>query len=177
MESDSIGPTPAGERTSGLRRLSHRHGRRGTTVTEITTYDLPTWAPLPARADPVFDELAHRTARELQSTRALVVLVSKSGQVYPGAFGLPEPWNTRRSMPLSHSLSLPVAGDGRPMVVRDTGQDAALRDRFAVREMKVVAFAAMPLQDVHGRPIGVLSVSDDRPRDWTPQELTALRRL
>jgi GAF domain-containing protein len=41
----------------------------------------------------------------------------------------------------------------------------------------VVAYAAVPLTDVHGRPIGVLSVSDDQPRNWTAAELDCLHRL
>jgi GAF domain-containing protein len=105
------------------------------------------------------------------------VLVSKSGQVYPGAHGLPEPWETRRSMPLSHSLGLRVVAGDRPLVLRDAREDPVLRTSPAVVEMQVVAYAAVPLPDVHGRPIGVLSVSDDRPRDWTQRELAALHRL
>jgi GAF domain-containing protein len=80
-------------------------------------------------------------------------------------------------MPLTHSLSLGVAGDGRPMVVRDAREVPELRDRFAVQDLAVVGFAAMPLADGDGRPVGVLSVGDDRPRDWTDEELSALRRL
>ncbi|MCW2574870.1 MAG: hypothetical protein JWR66_900 [Modestobacter sp.] len=144
---------------------------------ETTAYELPTWAALPARADPGFDELARRVAAELRTPRALVVLISKGGQVYPGAFGLPEPWESRRSMPLTHSMGLRVAASGRPLVLRDAREDPELGNRPAVLELAVVAYAAMPLEDVHGRPIGVLSVSDDRPRDWTAPELAALRRL
>ena len=125
----------------------------------------------------MFDDLARRAAAELRVARALVVLISKGGQVYPGAFGLPEPWASRRSMPLTHSLSLPVAATGRPLVVRDAREDPDLAGRHAVRELAVVAFAAMPLEDGRGRPIGVLSVSDDRPRDWAPAELAVLHRL
>jgi GAF domain-containing protein len=142
-----------------------------------TAYELPTWAALPARADPGFDELARRVAAELHVPRALVVLISKGGQVYPGAFGLPEPWETRRSMPLRHSMSLRVAESGTPLVLRDAREDPELGGRPAVLEMAVVAYAAVPVEDVHGQPIGVLSVSDSRPRDWTPAELAALRRL
>jgi GAF domain-containing protein len=145
-------------------------------ATVSTGYELPTWAPLPARPDAGFDELARRVAVELDVPRALVVLVSKSGQVYPGAYGLAEPWETRRSMPLTHSMSLRVAADGQPLVVRDAREDPELRSRVAVTDLGVVAYAAMPLTDVHGRPMGVLSVSDDRPRNWTPTELAALRR-
>jgi GAF domain-containing protein len=147
------------------------------TATESTAYELPTWAPLPARPDAGFDELARRVAAELQVPRALVVLVSKSGQVYPGAYGLPEPWASRRSMPLTHSMSLRVAATGTPLVLRDARQDPELGVRPAVLDLEVVGYAAVPLQDVHGRPIGALSVSDERPRDWTPAELATLHRL
>jgi GAF domain-containing protein len=144
---------------------------------ESTGHELPTWAPLPARADEVFDELAARVCAELRVQRALVVLVSKSGQVYPGAHGLPEPWETRRSMPLSHSMSLRVVSTGRPLVLSDAREDAELRDSPGVVDMQIVAYAAMPLTDVHGRPIGVLSVSDQEPRDWSQGELTTLHGL
>jgi GAF domain-containing protein len=160
------------------RRLSHPHDTgSGATATESTGYELPTWASLPARADARFDELARRVADELRVPRALVVLVSKGGQVYPGAFGLPEPWDSRRSMPLTHSMSLGVFATGTPLVSRDAREDPELNARFPVREQNVVGYAAMPLADVHGRPIGALSVSDTRPRDWTPTELAALHRL
>jgi GAF domain-containing protein len=97
--------------------------------------------------------------------------------VYPGAFGLPEPWESRRSMPLTYSMSLRVATTGTPLVLRDARQDPELRLRPAVTQLAVVGYAAVPLLDVHGRPIGVLSVSDDRPRNWTPAELATLHQL
>jgi GAF domain-containing protein len=170
--------TPTGERRSGPRRPSAGTTiEDGGTATESPAYELPTWAPLPARPDAGFDELARRVAAELHVSRALVVLTSKSGQVYPGAFGLPEPWESRRSMPLTHSMSLRVAATGTPLVLCDARDDPELRFRPAVRDLEVVGYAAMPLQDVHGRPIGALSVSDDRPRNWTPAELATLHRL
>ena len=142
-----------------------------------TAYELPTWAALPARPDEGFDRLARTVAEQLSVPRALVVLVSKGGQVFPGAHGLPEPWATRRSMPLSHSLSQRVAATGRPLVLRDARQDPELRHGPAVREIGVVAYAGVPLWDVHGRPTGVLCAIDLAPRDWTAEELTTLRAL
>jgi GAF domain-containing protein len=97
--------------------------------------------------------------------------------VYPGAYGLPEPWETRRSMPLTHSMSLRVAATGAPLVVRDAREDLDLCTRPPVQELAVVAYAAMPLTDVHGRTIGALSVSDEQPRDWTTAELGDLHEL
>src|SRR3954454_23417168 len=80
-------------------------------------------------------------------------------------------------MPLTHSLSLRGAATGVPLVLRDAREDPDLRARPPVLELAVVAYAAVPLTDVHGRPIGVLSVSDEQPRDWTAAELDCLHRL
>jgi GAF domain-containing protein len=142
-----------------------------------TDYDLPTWAPLPALADEGFDRLAAAVARELGVDRCLVVLVSKAGQVIPGAFGLPEPWATRRSMPLSHSLSQRVTSTGEPLVLRDAREDPVTADSPSVQELGVVGYAGMPLWDAQRRPIGVLVACDLQPRDWTAAELDTLRRL
>ncbi|WP_164702776.1 GAF domain-containing protein [Modestobacter sp. KNN46-3] len=140
-------------------------------------YQLPTWAVLPARADATFDRLARSAAEALRAPRALVVLVSKAGQVFPGAFGLPEPWASRRSMPLSHSMSKWVATSGSPLALRDAREHAEFATGPSVQELDAVAYAGMPLWGVHGQPIGVLCVIDTSPRDWTEPELAALHRM
>ncbi|MCZ2810866.1 MULTISPECIES: GAF domain-containing protein [unclassified Modestobacter] len=140
-------------------------------------YALPTWAVLPALADAALDRVARSVAEELAAPRALVVLVSKAGQVFPGAFGLPEPWASRRSMPLSHSMSRWVATSGSHLALRDAREHPEFATGPSVRELSAVAYAGMPLWDVHDQPIGVLCVIDTRPRDWTEQELDTLRRM
>ncbi len=132
---------------------------------------------LPARPDPVFDRLAATLAAQVRAPRAFVVLVSKGGQVFPGAFGLPEPWNSQRSTPLSESLSLPVVRTGNPLVIRDIRNAPAAADSAAVQALNVVAYTGTPLVDAHGHPIGVLCAIDVRPRTWTARELTVLNRL
>jgi hypothetical protein len=140
-------------------------------------FELPTWSALPARPDEDFDRMARVLADRLSVPRALVVLVSKGGQVFPGAVGMPEPWNTRRSMPLSHSLSQAVVTSGDIMVICDAREDPAVRESPAVHEVGLVAYAGAPLVDVQGRPIGVLVAGDVQPRDWTPTEVGELVRL
>lgn len=140
-------------------------------------FELPTWSALPARPDPDFDRLAAVLAERLSVPRAMVVLVSKGGQVFPGAVGLGEPWNTRRSMPLSHSLSQEVVVSGDVLLLRDARSEPRVQDLIAVREQGVVAYAGAPLVDVAGRPIGVLVAGDDQPRDWTPADVDALVAL
>ena len=140
-------------------------------------FELPTWSALPARPDEDFDRMARVLADRLSVPRALVVLVSKGGQVFPGAVGLPEPWNTRRSMPLSHSLSQAVVTSGDILLIPDARADASVRESPAVQEVGLVAYAGAPLVDVQGRPIGVLVAGDDRPHDWSAAEIGELVRL
>ena len=142
-----------------------------------TAYELPTWAALPARADEGLDRLARTVAEQLAVPRALVVLVSKGGQVFPGAYGLGEPWATRRSMPLRHSLSQRVAASGVPLVLTDARADTELGCGPAVREMGVVGYAGVPVWDALGRPAGVLCAIDTEPRAWTEAEVATLQRL
>jgi GAF domain-containing protein len=140
-------------------------------------FELPTWSALPARPDEDFDRLAAQLAERLSVSRAFVVLVSKGGQVFPGAVGLAEPWNTRRSMPLSHSLSQEVVHSGDVLLVPDAREHPRLRETIAVREQGVVAYAGAPLVDVQGRPIGVLVAGDAQPRDWSATDLDVLVAL
>nr|WP_279590955.1 GAF domain-containing protein [Modestobacter marinus] len=132
---------------------------------------------MPARADAAFDRLARSAAEALRTPRALVVLVSKGGQVFPGAHGLPEPWASRRSMPLSHSISKSVATSGSPLALRDAREHTEFATGPSVQELHAVAYAGVPLWGVHGEPIGVLSVIDTAPRDWTDAELSTLHRM
>jgi hypothetical protein len=137
-------------------------------------FELPTWAALPARPNEAFDALARTVAGTLSVPVALVVLVSKGGQVFPGAVGLPPEMEARRSGPLNQSLSRQVAATGRPLVVPDALADPDLRDHHTVRGMGVRAYAGVPLFDVQGQPLGVLCAADTNPREWSPRDLQVL---
>jgi hypothetical protein len=140
-------------------------------------FELPTWAALPARPHPAFDRLAQAVAEQLCVPIALISLVSKGGQVFPGAVGLPAPWSTRRSWPLSYSLSQHVTTTGRSMIVDDARLDPVLCGNGAVRDLGIVAFAGVPLLDAQGRPLGALSASDRVARHWLPADVEVLERL
>jgi hypothetical protein len=140
-------------------------------------FELPTWAALPARPNHVFDALARTVAETLSVPIALVVLVSKGGQVFPGAVGLPPEMDARRSGPLSQSLSRQVAGTGRPLVVPDALADPVLRHHYTVQALGMRAYAGVPLLDVQRHPLGVLCAMDTQARSWSPRELQVLGRV
>ena len=63
--------------------------------------------------DPDMEFFASWVGRALDVPVALVSLVHADQQVFPGMVGLPEPWATKRSTPLRHSLCRYVAQSNR----------------------------------------------------------------
>ncbi|MEJ2888336.1 GAF domain-containing SpoIIE family protein phosphatase [Actinomycetospora aeridis] len=132
---------------------------------------------LGAESDPEMDWFGERVRRWLGVPVALVSLVRADEQVFPGAAGLGEPYATSRRTPLTHSFCQHVVASAQPLVVRDARSDPRVAENLAVRDLAVVAYAGMPLTDGSGRVLGSLCAIDDQPRDWSEQELEALRDL
>src|SRR3954447_4112722 len=89
-----------------------------------TLSPLPLITPLPAASDPAFERFVRLVRRQLGVPVALVSLVDQEQQVFPGAAGLPEPWQTTRRTPLSHSFCQHVVAAERPLVIEDARSDA-----------------------------------------------------
>ena len=138
---------------------------------------LPSEVPSPDRPDEVFDRYARLVRATLGVPVGLVSLVSTEGQVFPGADGLPAPWQQARCAGLSHSFCQYVVAHDAPLVVRDARQDPVLADNPAIDDLGVIAYAGFPLHDPDGVPVGSLCAIDTQPRDWTRHELDVLADL
>jgi GAF domain-containing protein len=134
-------------------------------------------AGLTAAADARMESIAERVRRWVGVPVALVSLVQPDRQVFPGLAGLPEPWASMRSTPLTHSFCQHVVTFGEPLVVPDARHHPLVRDNLAVTDLGVVAYAGMPLTDEAGNVLGSLCAIDDTPRRWTDAEQDALRDL
>jgi hypothetical protein len=108
-------------------------------------------AGLAADPDPEMEHLAQRVCRWLNVPVALVSLVQPEQQVFPGMAGLPEPWASKRSTPLSHSFCQHVVTSAQPLIISDARAHPLVRDNLAV--------------------------IDTTPRVWSDSELEALRDL
>lgn len=131
-------------------------------------------APAPEAA---LDRFAELTRRVLGVPTALVSLVDRERQAFPGAAGLPEPWQTRRQTPLSHSFCQHVVASGRPLVLRDARLDPVLASNLAIPDLGVVGYAGMPLTNRAGDVVGSLCAIDSVAHDWTAAELANLADL
>jgi GAF domain-containing protein len=106
----------------------------------------------------------------------LVSLVDVRGQVWPGAYGVPESWAAERATPLSHSFCKHVVATGRPLLVANARVHSLIARNGAVADLGVVAYAGVPLT-LDGTVPGALCAIDHQPRSWTPGQLTDLQEL
>lgn len=149
--------------------------QRGPSLLQVAA--LPGSCPLPARPDEAFDRFARLVRAQLDVPVSLVSLVSRTDQVFPGALGLPEPWQSTRRTPLSHSVCQYVVATERPLVLPDVRRTPQLADNLAGPELGVVAYAGVPLHDADGRVVGSLCAIDTRPREWTADDEQVLADL
>ncbi|MGY1836488.1 GAF domain-containing protein, partial [Blastococcus sp. SYSU DS0510] len=141
------------------------------------TGSLPSGTALPPRSDPAFERFARLVRRQLDVPVALVTLVSAEEQVFPGAVGLPEPWQSTRRTPLSHSFCQHVVRSAAPLVVTDARTDPLVADSLAIADLRVIAYAGVPLTDGDGVVVGSLCAIDSRPRTWSDDDLAVLTDL
>jgi GAF domain-containing protein len=106
-----------------------------------------------------------------------VSLVDVDGQAFPGAFGLPEPWDGERWTPLSHSFCQHVVTSGEPLVVANANDTPLVSDNLAIMELGVIAYAGVPLMMGAGPVMGAMCAIDHRPRLWTEEELAELNDI
>jgi serine phosphatase RsbU (regulator of sigma subunit) len=138
---------------------------------------LPAGTLLPAASDEAFERFVRLVRHQLSVPVALVTLVSAVEQVFPGAAGLPEPYQSERRTPLSHSFCQHVVASSEPLVIEDARRHPLVRHNLAVPDLHVVAYAGMPLVDADGRVIGSLCAIDSQPRRWTDTDLAVLTDL
>jgi hypothetical protein len=124
-----------------------------------------------------FDRYARIAAEALNAPVALVSLVDEEEQFFKSCLGLPEPWQSRRGTPLSHSFCQHVVASRQPLLVDDAREHPVLKDNLAIRDLNVVAYAGIPLVDSGGQVLGTLCAIDHRPRQWSARQVALLSDL
>ncbi|MGY2064556.1 SpoIIE family protein phosphatase [Blastococcus sp. SYSU DS0619] len=151
--------------------------RAGWSWGNSVTGSLPAGTALPARSDPAFERFARLVRRQLAVPVALVTMVSVEEQVFPGALGLPEPWQSTRRTPLSHSFCQHVVRSASPLVITDARTDPLVADNLAIPDLHVIAYAGVPVTDADGVVVGSLCAIDSRPRTWSADDIAVLTDL
>lgn len=160
MPSADIGPSQPG----GAREDSRLDALRRTGV-----LDTP--------AEESFDRLAALAARLLGVPVVFMSLIDADRQFFKSCVGLPEPWNSLRQTPLSHSFCRHVVATGQALVIENAREHPLVKDNPAIHDLGVVAYAGIPLTTVAGEVLGSFSAADSRPRSWSDDDLATLRTL
>src|SRR4030095_16032069 len=127
-------------------------------------------------AEEPFDRFTRLATRMFKTPVALVSIVDDHRQFFKSAIGLPEPWQTQRQTPLSHSFCKHAVALQEPLVIADARKDPQYRDNPAVRDLKIVAYAGVPLT-LSGSSLGAFCVINTEPHAWSYDEVQMLREL
>lgn len=128
-------------------------------------------------ADPTLDRIAEMARRVLDAPVALISLVDADRQVLVSRPGLKEPWASRGETPLSYSVCAETIVFREPLVLNDARSDDRVCNSPAVKELDVVGYLGIPLITSDEHVIGALCAIDERPRNWTAEQVELLETL
>lgn len=128
-------------------------------------------------AEEAFDRLTRLACLILDAPVALVSLVDNERHFFKSHCGLPEPWATRRERPLAETFCHYTVALGHPFVIGDASADPFVGDNSATVEFGIRGYMGMPLMTSEGHGLGDFCVLDTRPREWTEEQLSALKDL
>ncbi|GAB7192058.1 hypothetical protein NUM3379_27670 [Kineococcus sp. NUM-3379] len=124
---------------------------------------------------PLTADLLARTASEVGAPIGLLNVVLSGAQVIAGAHGLTGWLAEARATPAEWALCSTVVRTGEAYVVPDLAADAATADNPLHVVDGVRAYAGVPLRTRTGHVIGAVCVLDTEPREFSEQDLAALR--
>jgi GAF domain-containing protein len=119
--------------------------------------------------DVALDHLAASAAAELRTPMAFLNVLDDTWEHRVAAHGAAGP----RQQPVERSYCQYVVAHDDVVVITDATADPLVRDHPATAE-GVRAYLGVPIRR-DGRCLGSFCVVDDHPRDWTEEDLAALR--
>jgi len=134
-------------------------------------------ALLDTPTEEAFDRLTWLASRTIHAPIALVSLVDADRQFFKSCIGLPEPWQSQRETPLTHSFCKYNRVAGNPLVIEDARLDPLFKDNLAIRDLNVIAYLGIPLVTADGYILGSFCVIDLKPRQWTEEEISIVTKL
>ena len=135
---------------------------------------MPVTDPRRPDAGPRYDAIALLVRERLDARISLLSTFEGDRHFFIGAAGLPDDLDRSREIPLVESFCDYVLRRGAQLVVDDVRLETRISAHPLLAELGVLAYAGWQVTDDDSRPIGVLSVMDDKPRAWTSAELLFL---
>jgi GAF domain-containing protein len=114
-------------------------------------------------AETVYDRITQLASKAVGSPVSLVSMVGSDYQFFKSFVGLPEPWASDRSTPLSHSFCQHVVATNEPLIVSDARNVDFLKDNLAIPDLNVIGYLGIPLTLQSGQRLGSFCVIDGKP--------------
>lgn len=125
----------------------------------------------------VYDELTQLASQVIGTPVSLVSMVHSDHQYFKSHVGLPEPWKSRRSTPLSHSFCQHVVESNAPLIIEDAREHELVKDNLAIPDLNVIGYLGVPLTLEDGNTMGSFCVIDGEPRRWTDTEVAIMQEF
>jgi K+-sensing histidine kinase KdpD len=129
---------------------------------------------LDSEPEEAFDRLTRLASRVLDAPAALVSLVDDRREFFKSAAGISE---DDRERPLSHSYCKYVVATGQPLVASDAREHELLKDNPAIEDYDAIAYCGIPIRSHSGHVLGSFCVIDDKPRQWSKEQIEMLSDL
>jgi PAS domain S-box-containing protein len=120
------------------------------------------------------DHLAALIARSVRAPTGIVTVVQGPRLHLYGSHGLPVDWDDVADTGLDDSLAGVIVATEAPLIVEDITNDARVPPGSPVRSLGAGAYLGHPVRNADGAIVGVCCAFDDRPRRWSPDEITAV---
>jgi GAF domain-containing protein len=132
---------------------------------------------LDAKPDAGFDRYTALAAEMLGAPVALVSLVDSRRQAFLSKHVPDGPLAHVDETPLSYSFCQHAVKAKAPLVIPDAREDELVRDNLAIDEFGYVSYAGAPIMTRDEQALGTLCVLDQKPREWTPEQVDLLKDL
>jgi diguanylate cyclase (GGDEF)-like protein/PAS domain S-box-containing protein len=124
-----------------------------------------------------FDRLTRLASMALHTPIAVLSLISHARLLIKSSIGMPEPWASMPETPLPHAMFRHALATSKPFVVSDVRGHPLTKDMQLGPGREGAAYCGVPIIFAERRVVGVLSVINNEPRDWTDAEVTFLQDL
>lgn len=129
------------------------------------------------KKEPIYDQLTQYASKLIDAPVSLVSMVAADYQFFKSHTGLPEPWASRRSTPLSHSFCQHVITRNEPLVIEDARENDLVKNNLAIPDLNVIGYLGIPLTLSSKMSLGSFCVIDSEPRKWTENEVHIMEEL
>ena len=126
-----------------------------------------------------FDHLTQLATLLLEAPVALVSIIdfANDRQFFKSIQGLPEPWYSKGETPLCYSVCQHVVIQNSPLIIPNSSEHPLVSDNPAIQGLNVAAYLGVPVHDPHGQALGAICIIDDKPRNWTDNDVEKLQSL